>query len=148
MSDWTRLRAPPGTDEANYGELRFRVHDDGTISVPPEAVDGLCKVGGFVVVDGAYSPQPEIKPATIDDARDLVDRLPDSAIKWRLSAILQPPQPEIGPRIKLRAGPGVGAASHGAEHFEPDQDGLIAVPVDAVPHFIAKAGYYPADALD
>jgi hypothetical protein len=42
-----QLKAPPGTDEANFGEERFRVDNDGMINVPEEAVAGLVAQGGF-----------------------------------------------------------------------------------------------------
>ena len=46
-----RLIAPPGCDEASYGEHRFKVHDDGTVEVPMEAVEGLMHTGGFALAE-------------------------------------------------------------------------------------------------
>lgn len=44
------LKAPPGTDEANFGEERFRVDNDGMVDVPEEAVAGLVGQGGFLEI--------------------------------------------------------------------------------------------------
>jgi hypothetical protein len=49
MPNLVRLIAPPGTDECNFGEVRYKVHEDGHVDVPQEAVDGLTRVDGFVV---------------------------------------------------------------------------------------------------
>jgi len=49
--DLVRLIAPSGCDEANYGEHRFKVHDDGTVLVPQEAVEGLLHTGGFAMAE-------------------------------------------------------------------------------------------------
>ena len=43
-----KLRAPPGTDEANYGTERYRVDNSGEVEMPDDAVEGLLAVGGFV----------------------------------------------------------------------------------------------------
>jgi hypothetical protein len=53
-----RLTAPPGTDEANFGTERLRVDNDGTVSVPEEAVPGLTHVGGFTDADPEPTPVP------------------------------------------------------------------------------------------
>lgn len=49
-----RLKAQPGTDEANYGGSRFRVDNDGFVEVPDEAAPSLIDRGGFV--DAADAP--------------------------------------------------------------------------------------------
>lgn len=54
-----KLKAPPGTDEANVGAERYPVKDDGTVEVPAEAVEALVEVGGFTPVDEAPAPAPE-----------------------------------------------------------------------------------------
>jgi hypothetical protein len=46
-----RLRAPAGADEANYGTERFRVDNDGTVTVPEEAVESLTHTGGFAEIE-------------------------------------------------------------------------------------------------
>jgi hypothetical protein len=64
-----RLIAPKGTDEANFGTTAYRVADDGTITVPIEAVDGLTRVGGFTLapVQAADAPIDEIAAALEGD---------------------------------------------------------------------------------
>ncbi len=57
-----KLRAPPGTDEANFAGERFRVDNDGTIDVPDAAAPELLKIGGFVEVK-------EIPPLTDGSVR-------------------------------------------------------------------------------
>lgn len=57
----TKLKAPPGTDEANVGVERFPVGEDGTVDVPADAVESLTSVGGFTEVDEA--PAPETEPS-------------------------------------------------------------------------------------
>ena len=52
-----RLLAPEGTDEANFGEERFRVDNDGYALVPTEAVDALIATGGFT------HPEPDDEEA-------------------------------------------------------------------------------------
>ncbi len=54
-----RLIAPPGCDEANYGANRFKVHEDGTVLVPREAVDGLMHTGGFAPAEHP-APAPSV----------------------------------------------------------------------------------------
>jgi hypothetical protein len=44
-----KMFGPIGADEANYGEHSFKIHEDKSFWVTPEAVDGLTRVGGFVV---------------------------------------------------------------------------------------------------
>jgi hypothetical protein len=59
-----RLIGPPGCDEANYGTERFVKHEDGHFDVPEEAVEGLCKVGGFVraPVQAEAAPSEQSSP--------------------------------------------------------------------------------------
>jgi hypothetical protein len=56
MAELIHLRAPVGTDEANFGTVRFPVLDDGTISVPEAAAGPLEKVGGFTVTAEKAAP--------------------------------------------------------------------------------------------
>lgn len=55
--EMVRLRAPMGTDEANLGTHRFRVHDDGTIEVP-KAVAHFFKEGAAGFTDVEHAPPP------------------------------------------------------------------------------------------
>jgi hypothetical protein len=57
------LRAPHGTDEANYGGQRYRVDNDHVVDVPPEAAPGLLVRGGFVVERTA--PSAELSGDTV-----------------------------------------------------------------------------------
>lgn len=59
-ADMIRLRAPAGTDEANVGTQRFRVHDDGTITVPHD-VAVILESGAAGFVDSDPAPPPEIE---------------------------------------------------------------------------------------
>jgi hypothetical protein len=52
-----KMFGPPGTDECNHGTMRFVRHSDGAFYVDPQAVEPLCKVGGFVVAQDA---NPEV----------------------------------------------------------------------------------------
>jgi hypothetical protein len=50
MSRLVRLLAPPGTDEANIGTNKYKVHDDGFFYVGcEENLEGMLKVGGFTI---------------------------------------------------------------------------------------------------
>jgi hypothetical protein len=49
MTDLVKLIPPRGTDEANFNESSFKIREDGSIWVCREAVDGLTRIGGFVV---------------------------------------------------------------------------------------------------
>jgi hypothetical protein len=49
MNGLVKMFGPVGTDEANHGEQKFHIHDDGSFWVCREAVEPLCRVGGFVV---------------------------------------------------------------------------------------------------
>lgn len=52
-----RLKAPAGTDEANFGTEKYRVDNDGTVVVSDEAAGPLLERGGFTLVsDDAASP--------------------------------------------------------------------------------------------
>jgi hypothetical protein len=42
-----RLIAPPGSDECNFGTVRYRVGDDGTVTVPAEVAKDLVHGAGF-----------------------------------------------------------------------------------------------------
>ena len=46
-----KLRAPKGTDEANFGTHLYRVDNDGTVDVPDDAVPYLTSVGAFETID-------------------------------------------------------------------------------------------------
>jgi hypothetical protein len=61
-----RLRAPKGTDEANFGQTAFKVGDDGTVEVPDEAVGSLTSVGGFSEIQ---EPAPVVDHDPSDGAK-------------------------------------------------------------------------------
>ena len=44
-----RLVVPAGTDECNFGTTRYRVHEDGTITVPAEVAKDLVHGAGFAM---------------------------------------------------------------------------------------------------
>ncbi|MDI9846556.1 hypothetical protein QM467_00630 [Rhodoblastus sp. 17X3] len=52
--------APPGCDECNYGTERYRVHDDGTVSVPEQAVASLTAGAGFTLIEEEVAPAPSL----------------------------------------------------------------------------------------
>jgi hypothetical protein len=60
-----RLIVPPGTDEANYGTTRYKVHDDGTITVPAEVAKDLAHGAGF-----SLAP---VQPVTVQPAQPVPD---------------------------------------------------------------------------
>ena len=62
MTGQVRMFGPPGCDEANHGEQKFRIRDDGSFWVCPAAVEPLCKVGGFVIA-------PNQLPASLPEIR-------------------------------------------------------------------------------
>jgi hypothetical protein len=55
--EMVRLKAPNGTDEANLGEHRFKVHDDNTIEVP-KALAHYFKEGAAGFTDMEQAPPP------------------------------------------------------------------------------------------
>lgn len=101
-----RLRAPEGTDEANVGEERFPVHDDGTIEVPDDAADALMKVGGFTEV-------------------------PDEAATEALETVAAEEAAEPSLLAKVQ-NPDKTGCSWGGHSYEPDADGVVHVPHAAV----------------
>jgi hypothetical protein len=64
MRRYVRLIAPAGTDEANIGTTRYRVHDDGTIIVPAEAVFALTHGADFAVAPDDQQPPEGWEPPT------------------------------------------------------------------------------------
>jgi hypothetical protein len=65
MSNLVRLIAPAGTDECNYGQVRYHVHEDMHVDVPQEAVDGLTRIGGFVIAPVAAPAAPAPAPVVV-----------------------------------------------------------------------------------
>jgi hypothetical protein len=51
-----RLVAPAGTDECNFGTTRYRVGDDGTVTVPAEAAKDLVHGAGFALAPVTAQP--------------------------------------------------------------------------------------------
>lgn len=56
------LIAPPGTDECNFGTVRYRVHDDGTVTVPAEVAKDLVHGAGFAPAPVQPAPPQEPPP--------------------------------------------------------------------------------------
>lgn len=56
-----RLIAPPGTDEANAGTTRYKVHDDGTITVPMRVAVDLMHGAGFAMAPEDQQPMESAK---------------------------------------------------------------------------------------
>ena len=52
------LRAAFGQDEATHGLRRYRVDNDGTVQVPPDAVAPLIHTGGFYMADTETAEAP------------------------------------------------------------------------------------------
>ena len=71
------LKAPPGTDEANFGQTRYRVNNDGTVEVPAEAAPALLDKGGFVANDDTPAP---VLPANHVHVRHVSD--PTARAGW------------------------------------------------------------------
>jgi hypothetical protein len=62
MRRFVRLIASPGTDEANIGTTRYRVHDDGTIVVPIEGARDLMHGAGFAMAPDDQQPPDDYIP--------------------------------------------------------------------------------------
>jgi hypothetical protein len=62
MRRYVRLIAPPGTDECNYGETGFKVHDDQTVIVPIEAARDLMHGAGFAMAPEDQQPTDKYEP--------------------------------------------------------------------------------------
>jgi hypothetical protein len=100
------LQAQPGTDEANFDGDRFPVKDDGTIEVPPAAVNALVERGGFTVVE---------QPVAATDGN-----------------------------IRLRNADGTACSVRGTS-YEPDENGVVAVPVFAAAELVSHGFSHVAD---
>jgi hypothetical protein len=61
MLKMVKLIAPAGTDECNFGTTRYRIGDDGTVTVPDYVAKDLTHGAGF-----ALAPD---QPGTDDQAR-------------------------------------------------------------------------------
>lgn len=70
MSKKFRLRAPVGTDEANYSgaERPYKVAPDGTVEVDEGAVAGLVGAGGFSLIE--EEPAVELGKVKLVNADD------------------------------------------------------------------------------
>lgn len=66
-----RLIAPPGTDECNFGTVRYRVHDDGTVTVPAEVAADLVHGAGFALAPVQPAPQQPVQPAPPTEADEV-----------------------------------------------------------------------------
>jgi hypothetical protein len=62
----TRLIAPKGCDGFSHAGERFDVDERGFVNAPNEAVDSLCRVGGYAVATNEPPPSPLAEPASTD----------------------------------------------------------------------------------
>jgi hypothetical protein len=62
MRNWVKMIAPAGTDECNFGETRFKVHDDQTVIVPIEAARDLMHGAGFAMAPEDQQPGEDYEP--------------------------------------------------------------------------------------
>ena len=77
MPEMVRLIAPPGTDEANFGTTRYRVHEDGTITVPTEVAADLMHGAGFALAPVQPVPPQPMQPAPpVDVVAEALDEDP------------------------------------------------------------------------
>jgi len=65
-----RLIAPPGTDECNFGTVRYRVGDDGTVTVPAEVAKDLVHGAGFAMA--SVQPAPAAEDSQSSDVESAV----------------------------------------------------------------------------
>ncbi|HZQ41354.1 MAG TPA: hypothetical protein VFA87_11185 [Rhizomicrobium sp.] len=56
-----KLKAPAGCDEANFGELEFRVDNNGIIEVPDDAAEYFLGQGGFELVEEEKQPPVQLE---------------------------------------------------------------------------------------
>jgi hypothetical protein len=71
-----RLIAPPGTDECNFGTVRYRVHDDGTVTVPAEVATDLVHGAGFALAPdqpASGGVGADVPPIAIDSLGDPIE---------------------------------------------------------------------------
>jgi hypothetical protein len=143
MSRMVRLIPPKGTDEANADGFAYHVHDDGTMSVPEDEIGPLLRVGGLTlapeVFQGAATVLPPLgllidrRSTTIDDVIALARRLPVGDLKARLlGAIAEVAKSAPRQTVKVRPPSGTTGFSHGGEHFEIGEDGLIDAPIETL----------------
>ena len=64
--------APPGTDECNFGTVRYRVGDDGTVTVPAEVAKDLVHGAGFAMA--LVPPVQRVPP--VDEVAEALDGVP------------------------------------------------------------------------
>lgn len=67
MSRMIRLIPPKGTTGFSHGGEHFEAGDDGTVLAPTEAVDPLCRVGGFTLAPDDPPPSPPADDETPAD---------------------------------------------------------------------------------
>jgi hypothetical protein len=71
------LIAPRGTDEANYGTTRYKIHDDGTITVPMSVAVDLMHGAGFAMAPVQPAPPQPVQPAPpVDVVAEALDEDP------------------------------------------------------------------------
>ena len=91
MNRMIRLIPPKGTTGFSHGGEHFEMSDDGTVYAPTEAVDALCRVGGF-----AMAPDDPTPPTISDDDPPAADICEVSSPDPIESADDNPPTAETG----------------------------------------------------
>ena len=99
-----RLIAGQGADEANHGSQRFRVNNDKSVMVSPEAVAPLVAIGGFVIAD----PVPPVA-VPHGNVRVRNDRDPAASVTWNGTTY----RPDADGAIMVPIESLVDVASHG-----------------------------------
>lgn len=57
-----KMKAPVGSEGANFGTKLFKLDDNGDVFVPDEAVETLSGVGGFeLIIEPQEIPQGQVK---------------------------------------------------------------------------------------
>lgn len=57
-----KMKAPIGSEGANFGTKLFKLDDNGDVFVPDEAVETLAGVGGFeLIIEQQEIPQGQVK---------------------------------------------------------------------------------------
>ncbi|MGA2492006.1 MAG: hypothetical protein ABSF67_03545 [Roseiarcus sp.] len=135
MTRIIRLLAPD-SDEANADGQLFKKHDDGCFYVPEEYVGPLLHTGGFsLAADPVAHAAPVAEPqaTTLGDIEALARKLPTGDLKaLLLGAIASVAQTVPRQTVKVRPPVGTTGFSHGGEHFEVGDDGLIDAPIETL----------------
>jgi len=127
-----RLLGPKGTDECNAAGVAYHPHDDGYFHLPddPDVLGPLMHTGGFSLAPDDVPPAPpEPRQTSIADVEALARTLPTGDLKAQLLSAIA--ALASGPRQTVKVRPPIGTTgfSHGGEHFEIGEDGLIDAPL-------------------